>query len=259
MHLDRVLVVTVVVLLTITSALVVPQEDSVSHALFTGRDGVNQGRSLRLTQADENDSSTIQDRTDAEERANLISTFFSKIGDHVPLSWKTRLWLERSKPVDYVKEKLGMKGLTGARLMEHENYPRLVWYADTLEGYKIWKLVRRDYTTTYWWDRKGLDQMVSAKKDMTNDEIFAQLNKIKATPAFKSYKRYAVEFDDHIINMFGSGYYRPTRFIDENATPVEKMARTQIWVEKERPPEYVKEFLGLLRADATELKKNQFY
>ncbi|KAG3018746.1 hypothetical protein PC119_g10542 [Phytophthora cactorum] len=62
--------------------------------------------------------------------------------------------------------------------------------------------------------------------------------------AFQLYKRYAIAFDDHIVNRFGSLYYRPTEFIDKNATPLEKMARAQVWAEQGMPDLYVREFLG---------------
>ncbi|KAF1773070.1 hypothetical protein GQ600_8680 [Phytophthora cactorum] len=94
---------------------------------------------------------------------------------------------------------------------------------------------------------------------MTNKEILAELKKIQNTQEFQRYKRYAAAFDDHMINMFGSGYNRPTEFFDKNSTPLEKMARAQVWAETSRDKQYVKEFLGLLRANQKELKDNQYY
>ncbi|KAG6950531.1 hypothetical protein JG688_00014110, partial [Phytophthora aleatoria] len=157
---------------------------------------------------------------------------------------KTTWWLERSKPVEYVKEKLGVKGLTG-------NYK--------LEKYTIWKLVRTAYTTYPWWDDVGLNKMTTVKGGMSPDDIIAQLKKVQKTEEFQRYKRYAIAFDDHVVNLFGSGYYRPTQFIDESATPLEKMASAQIWAEEGRPDRYVREFLGLLTADGNQLKCDQNY
>ncbi|KAG2784685.1 hypothetical protein PC129_g22628 [Phytophthora cactorum] len=264
MHLHRVLLVTLFTLLATSSALVPTQETSVSlleHLTVAGRDGIHKGRSLRLAKtSDEKDSATIHDDpTDADERANPISELFSKISDKIPLSVKTGVWFERGKPVEYVQEKLGMKDLKGVHLTTHKNFPRLVRYAIKLEEYTIWKLVRRDFTTTQWWNRVGVNKKVTWKEGMTNKETLAELKKVQNTDEFKRYKPYAIAFDDHIINFFGSRYHRPTRFIDENATPVEKMARAQVWAEKERRPEYVKEFLGLLKADDTMLKNDPYF
>ncbi|KAG6966080.1 hypothetical protein JG688_00006936, partial [Phytophthora aleatoria] len=68
---------------------------------------------------------------------------------------------------------------------------------------------------------------VAFSRIMTNKEILAELKKIQNTQEFQRYKRYAAAFDDHMINMFGSGYNRPTEVFDKNATPLEKMARAQ--------------------------------
>ncbi|KAG2785195.1 hypothetical protein PC129_g11304 [Phytophthora cactorum] len=37
-----------------------------------------------------------------------------------------------------------------------------------------------------------------------------QLKSIQNTQKFKLYKRYAIEFDEHIITMFGCAYTWPT-------------------------------------------------
>ncbi|KAG3111821.1 hypothetical protein PI124_g8942 [Phytophthora idaei] len=264
MHLHRVLLVTLFTLLATSSALVATQETSISlleHLTVAGRKGVNKGRSLRLAKTfDEKASATIHDDpTDADERASPISKLLSKISDKIPLSWKTTMWLERGKPVEYVQEKLGMKGLKGVQLTTHKNFPRLKRYANKLEEYTIWKLVREGFTTTQWWNHVGVNKKVTWKEGMTNMEILAELMKIQNTQEFQRYKRYAVAFDDHMINMFGSGYNRPTKFFDKNATPLEKMARAQVWAETERDIQYSKELLGLLKASQTDLNANQYY
>ncbi|KAG6947438.1 hypothetical protein JG688_00015560 [Phytophthora aleatoria] len=254
MHLHRVLLVTLFTLLATSSALVATQETSISRRPKRRQ----QGKIAKTS--DEKASATIHDDpTDADERANPISKLLSEISDKIPLSWKIRGWLERGKPVEYVQEKMGMKGLEGVELTTHKNFPRLERYANKLEEYTIWDLVRRDITTTQWWNRVEVNQKVTRKEGMTNKEILAELKKVQNTNEFQRYKRYAIAFDDHIISLFGSGYYRPTRFIDKDATPVEKMARAQVWAEKKRRPEHVKEFLGLLKADEAMLKNDPYF
>ncbi|KAG2784522.1 hypothetical protein PC129_g19309 [Phytophthora cactorum] len=108
-------------------------------------------------------------------------------------------------------------------------------------------------------EQSGAQRNRNCEKGMTNKEILAELKKIQNTQEFQRYKRYAAAFDDHMINMFGSGYNRPTEFFDKNSTPLEKMARAQVWAETSRDKQYVKEFLGLLRANQKELKDNQYY
>ncbi|KAG3070591.1 hypothetical protein PI124_g21288 [Phytophthora idaei] len=164
-------------------------------------------RSLRFaTTSDEKDKvAGEEDPTDANERTNSKSPL---------LMWlKTKWRFARGKPVEYTKGKLDMKSLTAKKREENT----------------IWTLVRRDFTTYQWWNKVGLNEIVTAKKGMTNKEILAE---VQNTNEFQRYKRYAIAFDDHVISLFGSGYYRPTRFIDKNATPVEMMARAQIWAEK---------------------------
>ncbi|KAF4129221.1 hypothetical protein GN958_ATG21485 [Phytophthora infestans] len=196
---------------------------------------------------------------DSSERANPISKFLSKINDKVLVPLKIEWWLELGKPVDDLKKKLGMAGLTGNALVRHKNYPRLVRYARKLEENTIWTLVHKDVSTYYWWNRVGLNRMVPDTEGMTTNELKAQLYRIKDTKEFQSYKRYAIAFDDYIIGLFGSGYNRPTKFFDENTTPLEKMARAKIWRETNRRKSDVKEFFNLERASEDQLRLNKYY
>ncbi|ETO73697.1 hypothetical protein F444_10372 [Phytophthora nicotianae P1976] len=112
-------------------------------------------------------------------------------------------------------------------------------------------------STYKWWNLVGLNKLVPAKKDLTYEEITAVLKNIQSTEEFRVYKHFAADFDEHMINMFGSSYNRPEVFFDKNATPLEKMARAQIWAETNREDHHVKEFLGLLRPRGQELSKNE--
>lgn len=247
---------TVVILLFRTSAFLTTEATEVS-LLDNARDNISHERTLRLAET-ALENGNIPGENEAEERANAISSVVSKISDKVPLSVKSAWWLERSKPVEYVKEKMGMKGLVGAELKAHRNYQHWVSYADKLEENTIWKLVRQGFSTFQWWNRVGLDKMVTVKDEMTITEIL-QLKKIQSTNEFQSYKRYANDFDDHMISMFGSGYYRPTQFFDKSAPPLEIMARTQIWAENGRADHHVREFLGLVRPKQGQLSRNPYY
>lgn len=268
MHLSPILLVTLITILAWNSVLVAATEKTIAslvdHVTGTGYDGVNQGR-FRRTASANNNVAGAADSLALDERANPITSFLKEIPNKIPLSWKTTWWLDRYKSVDYVEEKLGMKGLTNAEKLVHKNYNRLERYSKKLKENIIWRAVRRDVSTYRVWDDLGLNQKTTLHPTTTtwskvpDEEILAQLAKIQKTEAFKEYKQYAVAYDAYKVSLFGSGYYRPTVFFDKNATPLEKMARIQIWVETKRPTMYVKEFLGLQHAKADKLRNDRFY
>ncbi|KAG3115807.1 hypothetical protein PI124_g11040 [Phytophthora idaei] len=69
---------------------------------------------------------------------------------------KLAVWLERGKPNSYVKAKLDMKGLEGDQLKAHENYQRLVDYAENALKNDLWEKANRGYSTYAMWKGVGL-------------------------------------------------------------------------------------------------------
>ncbi|KAG6963506.1 hypothetical protein JG688_00008118 [Phytophthora aleatoria] len=69
----------------------------------------------------------------------------------------------------------------------------------------------RGYSTYKMWKDVGLEKITTRE----------QLKTIQNTQKFKLYKRYAIEFDEHIITMFGCAYTWPTWFIDREAAAAE--------------------------------------
>ncbi|KAF4036156.1 hypothetical protein GN244_ATG11797 [Phytophthora infestans] len=214
----------------------------IEQVKVAGRGDRNDGRILRAAKTN-NEIDNVEGSPGEDERANSISSFLSKARKKISLFVKTTVWLERYKSVDYVQEKLGMKGLTGAELLSHENYKRLQNYAKNLRENIIWRDVRQDKSTYTVW----------------NDTMQFELNSRRSGEQehLKKYEEYAVAFDDYQINLYSSD--RPAIFFDKNATPLEKMARIQIWVTTKRPKAYVKEFLNLEHANQQKLSSDRFY
>lgn len=264
MHLRRIFLMTLVTVLVMNSVLKVTGAgvSLIEQVKVAGRGDRSDGRILRAAKTN-NEIDNVEGSPGEDERANSISSFLSKARKKISLFVKTTVWLERYKSVDYVQEKLGMKGLTGAELLSHENYKRLQNYAKNLRENIIWRDVRQGKSTYTVWNDVGLnkktafDPKTTLWKEVPDDAIRAQLEKIRGTRAFKKYEEYAVAFDDYQINLYSSD--RPAIFFDKNATPLEKMARIQIWVTTKRPKAYVKEFLNLEHANQQKLSSDRFY
>ncbi|KAG7390247.1 hypothetical protein PHYPSEUDO_008385 [Phytophthora pseudosyringae] len=260
MRLPYILLVTVAALLASTSVYSataeIIQASRLDNAVTADRDAPsNKGRSLRLVRTSNDNDDAGEDSTDDEERG-----FLSNISDKILLSIKTGWWLERRKSAEYVKKKLGLVELEGVALTRHVNYRRFVKYVDKLEENEIWTLVyTKRVSTTRIWDNVKLYRGATAEKNTPLDDVAAQLKGVQGTETFRYYRRYAIAFDDHMVSLFGSGYDRPTRFFDDNATPIEKFARAQFWAEKGRRKDHVKEFLGLRWAKPAQVDKDPYY
>ncbi|KAF4149832.1 hypothetical protein GN958_ATG00963 [Phytophthora infestans] len=181
--------------------------------------------------------------------------------DKLSLYFKTETWLELGKSSEYVKRKLGLEGLQGTKLTSHKNYKRWVKYSHRLEKNQLLAKAQRKYSTFKVWNEAGLEKITGKKvwNGMPAQEAIDVLKSIQSSDSFKYYQRYITMYDGYMINLFGSGYYRPDRFIDESATAVEKMARAYIWADNGIDERYVREFLGLLRKKDDEVLKNPYY
>ncbi|KAE8903784.1 hypothetical protein PF010_g27289 [Phytophthora fragariae] len=157
-------------------------------------------------------------------------------------------WLALDKSDDSVKKALGMEGLTGPALKAHSNYKLLAKYADKAEKYHLRKMVQGGFPTYEIWAELGFSRITDTR----------QIEKIKHTSAYTTYKRYVNMFDDNILWTMGSGYYLP-KFASENATPAEMTARAQIWAEAGRSDDYVRMILGLKGLDGARLIRNKNY
>ncbi|EEY55666.1 secreted RxLR effector peptide protein, putative [Phytophthora infestans T30-4] len=266
MGLRCVLLMTVVYLLAGTNALLPPGGVSASlldYSIVTDRNDVGRERSLRLTETtEEKDSGVGEDGPKtADERSNPISNLFSQMRDKLSLYFKTETWLELGKSSEYVKRKLGLEGLQGTKLTSHKNYKRWVKYSHRLEKNQLLAKAQRKYSTFKVWNEAGLEKITGKKvwNGMPAQEAIDVLKSIQSSDSFKYYQCYITMYDGYMINLFGSGYYRPDRFIDERATAVEKMARAYIWADNGIDERYVREFLGLLRKKDDEVLKNPYY
>ncbi|ETP14872.1 hypothetical protein F441_10224 [Phytophthora nicotianae CJ01A1] len=223
MHLHRVLLMTVVSVLASSSPLVATKETSVSLLDYTavkGHDAINRGRALWA--AKHPTRSTME----------TAETF--------ALSVKTTVWLEQYKSVDYVQDKLGM----------HENIK--------------WKKVHRDVSTYTVWNELHLNQEVKLKPqsktwdDISNDDILAELVKIKQKETFEDYREYAIAFDSYKSNLFGSGYYRPTFFRQERYTVGKDGENSDLGGNKNGFSVRTG-ILGLMNAKKEKLQKDRFF
>eukprot|EP00644_Phytophthora_capsici_P012826 jgi/Phyca11/101354/e_gw1.5.843.1 len=239
-----VVLVVVATLFTSANALTIPVGTKLrSHLDYSsvGQNQVETRRPLRVV--------SKNDKPTSEERGITIPT-------KVKLFW----WLEvKNKPNSYVKTKLGLDKLDDIALQQHKNYPLYLKYMDKREYYQLWELARNKYSTYKFWQERGLDKMITLRRGMTYDDIAAEIKKLEGTEPFRVYKRYAKEFDQHRLSNFHSGYYRDTKFIDENASAVEKYVRAQFWAEAEIDKRYVQKFLGMKWAKPEEVNQNTYY
>nr|QMU24842.1 PaRXLR18 [Phytophthora agathidicida] len=187
------------------------------------------GRSLRLaTEPKENEDVT-------EER--------------IWTSVKLTFWECFGFSVKSVQKKLGMAGLEGEALKAHTNYPTLLKYADNIEKHWMRERAEGGFSTYSFWKKFGLD-------DITNlDGLTAR----RGTEGYRKYRRYVNEYDDNIESLTGSGYHKPSELIDKKASDMEKMARAQIWGERKRSDDHVREILGLVGKTGDKLTKSSNY
>ncbi|KAG1683526.1 hypothetical protein DVH05_023787 [Phytophthora capsici] len=247
MRVYYVVLVVVATLFASANALTIPVGTKLrSHLDYSSVDQ-NQvaGRSLGVVSKQDKPNK----KTTSEERAITIPT-------KVKLFW----WLEvKNKPNSYVKTKLGLDKLDDIALQQHKNYPLYLKYMDKREYYQLWELAARSYSTYKFWQERGLDKMITLRKGMTYDDIAAEIKKLEGTEPFRVYKRYAKEFDQHRLSNFHSGYYRDTKFIDENASAVEKYVRAQFWADAKIDKRHVQEFLGMRWAKPEVVNRNPYY
>ncbi|ETO71896.1 hypothetical protein F444_11840 [Phytophthora nicotianae P1976] len=242
MHLHRVLLMTVVSVLASSSPLVATKETSVSLLDYTavkGHDAINRGRALWAAKAsDEIDNVAGEEHLpDVEERANSISTSIRETAETFALSVKTTVWLEQYKSVDYVQDKL--------------------------ENIK-WKKGHRDVSTYTVWNELHLNQEVKLKPqsktwdDISDDDILAELVKIKQKETFEDYREYAIAFSSYKSNLFGSGYYRPTYFRQERYTVGKDGENSDLGGNKNGFSVRTG-ILGLMNAKKEKLQKDRFF
>ncbi|KAK1943774.1 hypothetical protein P3T76_005170 [Phytophthora citrophthora] len=239
----------VAVVLAITDALKTTTESRQLQRADQSTSVVYARRSLRLA-TKSNVDAVLEDSTDTEERAPSggLSSLKSKISDKIPLKVKLAWWQHFvNKPTEYVKNRLGA------------NHPLYLKFKHTREENDMWTLASRSSSTFEFWKKQGLEGKITLDEKMSFDQIAAGMKQLEGTAPFEFYKRYANKFDDHRISNFGSGYYRDTYFIDKSASVAEKFARAQFWAESKRSNEYVKEFLGLLKATPDQISKNPYY
>ncbi|ETM55311.1 hypothetical protein L914_01454 [Phytophthora nicotianae] len=231
MNLHHVLFLTVTIRFASAHALLATDEAkslSLGHPMVAN---TNEARSLRVAkELGEN----------KEERGNPTSALTSKISSMIPIDLKLAAWQALGKPEAYVKTKLGLDGLEEAQLKAHKNYGRFVKYVEKALENDIWNKAIGGYSTYKFWKDMGFDTITTLK----------QLKTIQQTEKFKLYKRYAIKFDDLVVNRFKSGYTQPDWVFDSKTTAAEKYARAEIWAEMGRKDIDVKEFLGLKWANA---------
>eukprot|EP00644_Phytophthora_capsici_P012828 jgi/Phyca11/101579/e_gw1.5.876.1 len=250
MRVYYVVLVVVATLFTSANALTTTEGTKLRSQLDYSSVDQNQvaGRSLRVVSKSDKPSKHL-DAITSEERGITIPT-------KVKLFW----WLEfKNKPNSYVKTKLGLDKLDDVALKNHKNYPLYLKYMDKREEYQLWELAARSYSTYKFWKNEGLDKMITLRRGMTYDDIAAEIKKLEGTEPFRVYKRYAKEFDQHRLANFGSGYYRDTYFIDENASTVEKYVRAHVWADAKIDKRYVQEFLGMRWAKPEVVNRNPYY
>ncbi|ETL26678.1 hypothetical protein L916_19691 [Phytophthora nicotianae] len=236
----NVVLLLVATLLASANALLATEKTECSSLRQLRIPGSNQGRHLR---------STMISEPNGDERSNPVSALMSKISAKIPMGMKLTFWQMLGISDDYVKAKLGLTGLEGAELKAHKNYRRFEKYVETAIKNDFWTKAEGGYPTYSMWKLVGLDHI----------KTLGQLAAIQSSEQFKLYKRYAIEFDEHILRRFQSTYSRPTWFLAKDAPPVEIYARAQIWGERNREVEHVLEFLGLERASKEVLRQNPYF
>ncbi|OWZ08143.1 RxLR effector protein [Phytophthora megakarya] len=90
------------------------------------------------------------------------------------------------------------------------------------------------------------------------------LKNFRHTNEFRKYKRFVNIVDENMLRnvlSWGNPDYviSPSYYNHASATHVEKWARAEIWGESKRTNEYVKDMLGLIRANEEKISKNEYY
>ncbi|OWZ09168.1 Avirulence (Avh) protein [Phytophthora megakarya] len=151
----------------------------------------------------------------------------------------------------YVRKKLGLENLKYGKLARHKNFDGFVSYVDWAESRELSKKAHNHVPTYSVWKDNGLDRVTNVD----------DLNAIRQTDAFRIYRRYVNILDNLELSTIkaGYGYLYPHKYIGEDGTKMERMARFQIMGEARRPEYYPKEILGLRWASEDQLKKNSNY
>ncbi|ETL38455.1 hypothetical protein L916_09966, partial [Phytophthora nicotianae] len=137
-------------------------------------------------------------------------------------------------------------------------------YATKLKENIKWKKGHRDVSTYTVWNELHLNQEVKLKPqsktwdDISNDDILAELVKIKQKETFEDYREYAIAFDSYKSNLFGSGYYRPTFFRQERYTVGKDGENSDLGGNKNGFSVRT-EILGLMNAKKEKLQKDRFF
>ncbi|KAG7400359.1 hypothetical protein PHYBOEH_006116 [Phytophthora boehmeriae] len=205
-------------------------------------------RILRTAEtSNHNGDNDLTDSTNIEERKIEVPAGLKKLG----MKFKRRFWLEFGMSDDYIKEALGMKGLTGKKLKEHKNYKHFEWIrfrkdGDILNG---WLRQEPPLPTFDAWTKLGLENMVLKN---------VPLKEIVKTDEYATYARYVEGFDRFIIRTRNS-LYRPKNQIPRTATETEMTAKAEIWGRTQMTDDYVLYALGLDKLKREDLVKNSDY
>ncbi|KAG7400354.1 hypothetical protein PHYBOEH_006111 [Phytophthora boehmeriae] len=208
-------------------------------------------RFLRTTKTIDDDDSDSTNSINTEERKIEMPAALKNLG----IKAKRRYWLEFDKSDDYIKEKLGLTGLTGKQLTEHTNYKHFRWIQFRKEGDMLhdWLAQVPPLPTFDAWKKLGLEDMVLKR---------VQLDVIKQTDKYATYERYVKGFDKFIIrewSRWSPDPHVPKNQIPRSATETEMMAKADIWGRTTMSDEYVLYALGLDKLKRAELVKNDDY
>ncbi|KAG7400336.1 hypothetical protein PHYBOEH_006093 [Phytophthora boehmeriae] len=207
----------------------------------------NSKRFLRTAKNIDDDDNDSTDSTNTEERKIEVLAGLKKLGMKV----KRRFWLEFGMSDDYIKEALGMKGLTGQKLKGHKNYKHFEWIrfrkdGDILNG---WLRQEPPLPTFDAWTKLGLEKMVLQN---------VPLKEIMKTDEYATYERYVKGFDRFIIRTRNS-HYPPKNQIPRTARETEMTAKAEIWDRTQMTDDYVLYALGLNKLKREDLVKNSDY
>ncbi|KAG7380455.1 hypothetical protein PHYBOEH_011443 [Phytophthora boehmeriae] len=203
----------------------------------------NDKRMLRTAQT--SNGTDDNDLINTEERKIEVPAALKKLG----IKAKRRYWLEFGKSDDYVKERLGMKGLTGQKLKDHANYKHFKWYKIRKDGDMLngWLRQHPPLPTFDAWTKLGLEKMVLQKMP---------LKEIVKTDEYATYEQYVKGFDRFIIRTLGP-FDTPKNQIPRSATATEMTAKADIWGRTQMKDEYVLYALGLHKLGPDDLAKNK--
>ncbi|KAI9911015.1 hypothetical protein PsorP6_010238 [Peronosclerospora sorghi] len=150
-------------------------------------------------------------------------------------------WLATGKSLDEVKEGLGLKGLIGDALTSAPNYETFRAFALAKEEQELQSKLLADVSSHTVWVKKKLNLLAPEA--------------LRSSDEFKAYVRYATMEDDKLFTLWKQDVWVQ---MDKHVEPLEVEEKVKIWIDRDRPLQYVQHMLNLENLEPAEILERKY-